>query len=217
MENSRAIVRGFLIAWAPMLVVAIAALLLNDKLALHAWINCCHAPWLDHFFAAFTHVADGWVPTALALFILLVLDIRSFLMVGLSCSLSAIIAQTLKRGLFAEHGRPSMHRDSLGAMDWVDGIDLHAMLSFPSGHSTAAFSMCLALAVIMDRRALAVPLALFAALLAFSRVYLSQHFLVDITAGSAIGTLTGVGVAYWLYQSPFANRPWLNRRLLRRT
>jgi membrane-associated phospholipid phosphatase len=216
MENSRAIVRGFVFTWIALLVVAIAALLLNEKLALHARINCCHVPMLEAFFSKFTHVADGLVPTVLALLLLIVRDVRSFLMVGLSCGMSAVIAQMLKRVFFADAGRPSVHREALGAMDWVEGIDLHAMHSFPSGHSTAAFSMCLALAVVFGQRNWAVPFALLAALLAFSRVYLSQHFLVDITAGSAIGTLTAVAVAYWLYQSPFARKPWLTRRLFRR-
>jgi membrane-associated phospholipid phosphatase len=38
-----------------------------------------------------------------------------------------------------------------------------------------------------------------ACLTAFSRVYLSQHFIMDIYAGSIIGTLTAIGFYYLFY------------------
>ncbi len=215
MADTRSIVQRFVLAWLPLLAIACAALLAVEKLELHARINCCHTGALDRFFALITHLADGLVPTALALLLLLLRDMRAFLMMGLSCSISALIAQALKHGPFAGEGRPSAHREALGAMDWVDSIDLHAMMSFPSGHSTAAFSMCLALAVIIGERRWAVPLALLAGLLAFSRVYLSQHFLLDITVGSVIGTLTALAVHHWLYRSAFSLKAWLSKRLMR--
>lgn len=191
-------------------------LLSTEKLALHAAINSHHTAWADAFFRVFTHLADGWVPTAVALLLLLVKDLRSFLMVGLSCGVSAIAVQSLKRSAFADMDRPAMFREMLGGMDWVQGIEQHHHFSFPSGHSTAAFSMCLALAVVAGRRSWAVPFALLASLLAFSRVYLSQHFMQDILAGSALGTVTAVAVHHVLYRSAFAGRPWVTRRLLRR-
>lgn len=199
-----------------MLIPAFLAMLLVPKMPLHASINCCHAPSLDLFFALFTHLADGLVPTAAALILLMTRDLRTFLMMGLSCGLSALAVQLLKRTLFADMDRPYRFSDMLGSMDWVEGIDLHLHFSFPSGHSTAAFSMCLALAVVMGRRHWAVPLALLAGLLAFSRVYLSQHFLQDIAAGSILGTITAMAVHHALYRSPFARKAWLAQRLFRR-
>ncbi|MBK9176656.1 MAG: phosphatase PAP2 family protein [Flavobacteriales bacterium] len=216
MADTRSIVRLFQLAWLGMLIPAFIAMLLVPKLLLHASINCCHAPSLDRFFALFTHLADGLVPTAVALILLLSRDLRSFLMMGLSCGLSALVVQLLKRTLFADMDRPSRFRDTLGNMDWVEGIDLHLHFSFPSGHSTAAFSMCFALAVVLGRRSWAVPLAMLAGLLAFSRVYLSQHFLQDIAAGSILGTLTAMAVHHVLYRSPFARKAWLARTLFRR-
>lgn len=216
MADTRSIVRSFQLVWLIMLIPAFSAMLLLPKLPLHAAINCCHPRFLDPFFAVFTHFADGLVPTALALLLLFVRDLRSFLMMGLSCGLSALAVQLLKRTLFAELDRPSSFRDALGSMDWVDGLDLHAHYSFPSGHATAAFSMCLALAVVLGRRSWAIPLAVAAGLMAFSRVYLSQHFLQDIVAGSILGTLTAMVVHHVLYQSPFAGKAWLRRRMFRR-
>lgn len=184
----------------------------NGKLPLHAAMNSFHAPWLDALFKGLTLLADGWVPTALALAALFMGTWRSFLLLGLGSGLSAIITQVLKRFVFDHMDRPSMFRDALIGMPWVDGVELHAHHSFPSGHSTAAFSMCFALAILAGRRQWAVPLALLAALMAHSRIYLSQHFLQDTLAGATIGTLTAFGVYRALYRSRFASREWLAKR-----
>jgi undecaprenyl-diphosphatase len=77
--------------------------------------------------------------------------------------------------------------------------------------------MCLALAVIAARPRLAVLLAVAASLMAFSRVYLSQHFTEDILAGAAVGSATAVLIWRWLYVGKFAERPWLDRRVIRST
>ena len=195
-------------------VPALCAVLLTDQLELHSAINRYHAGWADLFFRFITHLADGLVPTALALLFLCFGTLRSFLMMGLSCGLSAIVAQLLKRQVFDHVHRPFMFREQLNDMHWVQGVELHHHFSFPSGHSTAAFSMCLALAVIAARPRWAFLLAITASLMAFSRVYLSQHFTEDILAGAALGTLTAMLTWRWLYMGNFAERPWLDRRLM---
>jgi membrane-associated phospholipid phosphatase len=184
-------------------------------LDLHARVNAVHRPWADAFFAHVTHLADGLVPTVLALALLFIATWRSFLMMALSTGLSAIVVQVLKHFVFAHRHRPAMFRDQLPAGLWVEGVDLHHHHAFPSGHATAAFAMCFALAIIVGRPRWAVPFALLAGVLAFSRVYLSQHFTEDILAGAGLGTLTAALVYGWLYTAPFASRAWLDRRPFR--
>lgn len=216
MRDTRSIAAFFLVSWLLMELLALSVLATHERLALHAAMNCCHADWLDAFFKVFTHVADGLVPTFLALYLLL-RDWRSFMMMGLSCGLSAIAVQVLKRNWFADEDRPSMFADQLGPMDWVSGIDLHQHFSFPSGHSTAAFAMCFSLAVIFGRKAWSgALLAVVAGLLAYSRIYLSQHFLRDAAAGSALGLAVALAVWWWLYRSDFSGRPWLVRSPFKR-
>ena len=206
----------FTITWAVMAAIVFVIVLATDKLVLHATINGAHAPAADLFFSYATHLADGLVPTGIAIGLLIFCDLRSFMMVGLSAGLSAIVVQLAKRNVFADADRPFMFKDRLGEMDWVAGIEMNHHFSFPSGHSTAAFSTCIALAVIIGRTRWALVLALIAATLAFSRVYLSQHFTEDILAGSLLGTVTGLLVYWWLYRSPFSRRSWLDRGILRR-
>lgn len=204
---------AFLIVAVAFAVPALIAVWSTGQLELHGWMNRHHPGWADRFFAVFTHVADGLVPTGLALLLLAFKDVRSFLMMGLSCGLSAIVAQFLKRSVFADHHRPVKFQEQLPDLHWVQGIDLHHHFSFPSGHATAAFAMCLALAVIINRTSWGAALAFLAALLAYSRVYLSQHFTEDILAGAALGTVTALFVQHWLYAGKLSSKPWMDRRL----
>ncbi len=57
-------------------------------------------------------------------------------------------------------------------------------LSFPSGHATNAFATAGVLTGFGNLGLLPIPIA---ALVAFSRVYLGQHYLSDIVAGAVIG------------------------------
>lgn len=196
-----------------MAVLLLTVVLTTDKLELHRMMHGVHTGWLDAFFSVITHVADGWVPTAISLCVLVFGTYRSFLMMGGACAFSALVVQALKR-LFTMD-RPFMFKEQLGDMHWVEGVELHHHLSFPSGHAAAAFSMCFAAAVLIRRKEWGWLLCAFACLLAFSRVYLSQHFMEDILAGSAIGTLVSMAVYKWLYESRFAQRPWLRARLVR--
>ena len=214
MQHKRSVIR-FLTVTALLSIPLGIAVLRTDPLELHRAMHPMHSPTLDLFFRNVTHLADGLVPTVIGLLVLLFRDVRAFLMVGLSCSLSAIIAQVLKHGPYSSSDRPFMFKEKLGDMHWVDGLDIHHHFSFPSGHSTAAFSLCFALTVLIARPAWGIALPLLAALLAYSRVYLSQHFSEDILAGAIIGTATAVCVYQVLYRSRFAERKWLDRRVIR--
>lgn len=208
-------VRWFLIVFMMFAIPALFMVSTMDRIDLHRAMHPLHSAVWDGFFRWSTHMADGLVPTFIALLLLLFKDLRTFLMMGLSCSLSALITQFLKHGPFSQSDRPAMFRDVLGDLHWVVDLELHNHNSFPSGHATAAYSMCLSLAVILARPGWGVLLSSLAAVLAYSRVYLSQHFTADILAGAVIGVVTTMFVYYWLYRSEYAKKSWLDRRIWR--
>ncbi|MFZ1692301.1 MAG: phosphatase PAP2 family protein [Flavobacteriales bacterium] len=212
MRNEKRTVQVFMVCWLLLFLVGCWFAATGDKLALHSAMNGYHTPALDRFFAAFTHVADGLVPTALAFIMLFWKGWRAFLLVGLSALVSALFAQFLKHGPYSHLDRPSMFREQLVGMPWVEGIDLHAHNSFPSGHTTAAFAMCMALAIIVGKPRFAMAFAILAGLLGYARIYLSQHFLQDTVTGAALGTLTCWAVYHALYVSRWSQAPWLKNR-----
>jgi membrane-associated phospholipid phosphatase len=177
-------------------------------------VNRFHAPWADVFFAIWTNLADGWMPALLAI-VLLAWSWRAFLLMAVSAGGSAIMVQSLKHLCFSHMGRPAMFLDRMPGLHLVPGVELHYYFSFPSGHSTAAFSMCLALAVLAERRWSAAVLAVLAASFAFSRVYLSQHFTEDVLGGALLGTATGIGAFFLLYRGRLGRDAKLDRSPLR--
>ena len=80
--------------------------------------------------------------------------------------------------------------------------DAYTFQSFPSGHSTTAFSLALTIAFLWPRTLW--PMLGVAVLIALSRIITGQHYLTDITAGAVLGTLGAFAVRNW-----FASRGWL--------
>lgn len=61
--------------------------------------------------------------------------------------------------------------------------------SFPSGHTASSFSV---VAVVAFRMwPLAIPIALLASIMGFSRLYLRVHYLTDVICGIILGLLCG--------------------------
>ena len=204
-------VPAFLITALAIALPPLWAVAATDHLALHAQVNMWHSPWADAAMPYITLLADGWVPVILSI-VLLWRSWRAFLMMGLSTGLGSMAVQSLKHFVFSTMNRPSAFLDQLPGLHLVPGVELHHSYSFPSGHSTAAFGLCFALAVVFGKRAPAVLLALFAALLAFSRVYLSQHFTEDAVAGAALGTM----IAYFVYRRLY-HAEWKDLKVLDRS
>jgi undecaprenyl-diphosphatase len=95
-------------------------------------------------------------------------------------------------------GVKSLHRRR--RPDWVEGdgspnrhVPMPASTSFPSGHAASAFAF--AYAVGRHLPALAVPLRLLAAGVAYSRVHTGVHYPGDVVVGSVVGAGTGAVVA----------------------
>jgi membrane-associated phospholipid phosphatase len=62
--------------------------------------------------------------------------------------------------------------------------------SFPSGHTSTAFTTALLLSFIVRKRFAVFFFPVIAFLVGYSRVYLAQHFVTDVLAGSVIGIIS---------------------------
>lgn len=175
------------------------------KLELHLLLNSYHTRLQDVFFTYYSMLAEGPL-YALALIPVFWRKVRMILFFAL-CELSGgAVLQILKQ--LISMPRPSSVFENYPdiALPVVEGVSLHSGNSFPSGHASTFFIFCTCCAlylaylykrgVVQNRSkkvlfgfSLLILLAL-AALGAYSRVYLSQHFLSDVCMGSVIGFVT---------------------------
>lgn len=159
--------------------------MLFEKKEIHLYMNQYHSDWLDFTFRYITFLGDGWMAVLLAISFVLFDKKKHALGFGFSFVFSALLVQFLKRFVFEHLGRPYAVMPEL--ISPIEGVVFHQDHSFPSGHTTMAFMM--AIYVMLRFRFSAVWMFCFAFFAAVSRVYLSQHFLIDILAGSFIGVI----------------------------
>jgi membrane-associated phospholipid phosphatase len=207
--------RWFIIPYLIFLVFALILIVTFSKTELHILSNKANSPFFDYFFKYTTNLGDGAM-IAVLFTILLFIKYR-FAFAFLSGSLAtAVIVNFIKKVLLHDVYRPSKYFELFETyqLHFVEGVKLHSLQSFPSGHTATAFNVFLTLAILSKNNTLKLLLFIAALLVGYSRVYLSQHFLTDITAGSVFGTL--MILIFWLWFERF-NKNWLEYSILKRT
>lgn len=172
-----------------MAVVIAVFLIIQGKINSFVLINSYRSDMLDTFFKYYTYTGDGimWVPFALILFFI---KKEYLLPILIAIIISTILAQFMKRVIFPNELRPySLLAQNIGVY-FVEGVKINQFHSFPSGHTTQAFTMALLLAYFIDKKSWSIILPLLALLTGYSRVYLAQHFVLDVFAGMLIAILT---------------------------
>jgi membrane-associated phospholipid phosphatase len=110
---------------------------------------------------------------------------------GLSADLVKYIAGRARPKLYF-----SQHLYGFNFIHWE-----YAWTSFPSGHSATAMSVAILLATLYPRWRFA---ALFGGILiAFSRLFLAQHYISDVIAGSYLGIVSTVLLYNLYFKSKF--------------
>jgi membrane-associated phospholipid phosphatase len=133
--------------------------------------------------------------------------------VALSLILASITTNLLKYQVFENEFRPYfVYQYQLRyEPKKVDGVELMILKSFPSGHATQSFAIFFAFALAAVKQHFKLIFFTMAILGALSRVYLSQHWLQDITAGSVIGVFFALVCYMGFYARPVLQK--LNKPL----
>ncbi|WP_424962036.1 phosphatase PAP2 family protein [Ekhidna sp.] len=167
------------------------------------WLNSLHNPIWDFFFRYWTHT--GSVYFFIATILVLIFLKRRFglilSMVGIGVSL---VSSFFKFVVFPDIPRPSLFFEGQEILAKVEGVHLLGLNSFPSGHAMAAFALATFIALMLQKNSYSVLLLTMACLTALSRVYLAQHFLIDIMAGSLIGII--IATAYYVGFEKYLNK-----------
>jgi len=169
---------------------------LAEKINIHKSLNQFHSKGLDAFFQLITHLGDGWTIVFVSAALLFV-SVRLSLLQIISYASSGIISIVLKNTLFSECKRPYYYLKTDPTFYTMSDFTYFIEHSFPSGHTTSIFALMTLFALTYNKsKLLLLLLFIFALLVAYSRIYLSQHFLIDVLAGSLIGT----GTAYFVFK-----------------
>jgi membrane-associated phospholipid phosphatase len=206
--------RIFLIPWLLIVSATGVLLIFYSKAQIHIFTNQFHTAFADTFFKYITHIGDG-VFIALMFIALLFVKYRyafSFLSGALAASL---VTNLIKKVFLDDVYRPSMYFQLFETykLHLVEGVKLREYYSFPSGHSATAFNLFFMLALLVKNRWLKFIFLIIAMVVGYSRVYLSQHFLIDVVAGSVVGVVSIYVAFYYFSKSP---KGWLDQSILKR-
>lgn len=161
-------------------------LTLKSKEQIHLAINGFHNSTLDFLFKYGTHLGDGFFVLAVGI-VLLLINYRYFLYLGLVYLFASVPVQLLKHYVFQGHLRPTEYFEGKLDLYLVPGVEVHGFNSFPSGHSATAMALFFSITLLVKNKNLKAFLFLLTLFVLYSRMYLSQHFFEDVYAGAAIG------------------------------
>lgn len=158
-----------------------------NKFSLHTYLNGFNTSFWDVFFKYATYLGDGIIFGVLGVLFFFIKR-RMALVFLIGGILTLLITHFFKKIMFKGVPRPvaALGEESLHL---VDGVKIAFMNSFPSGHSTTAFAVFTILCLYFAKCKSQYIWISLAVIASFSRVYLSQHFLVDIFVGSFIGII----------------------------
>lgn len=143
-------------------------------------------PWRTAFARTLTALGDGKSWTAIGLACLVTFTPRGVhvgLRIGAGTILATMLSQALKRSL--TRARPD---SAIGGFEAL--AENPDQFSFPSGHTSAAFGVAVALAG--EPHGIGPAALLLAVCIGLSRVYLGAHYPLDVGAGAVLGVFAGL-------------------------
>ncbi|MCF8459598.1 MAG: phosphatase PAP2 family protein [Flavobacteriales bacterium] len=210
--ESRSIALPFAVGLLFYTIIGSAIYVAFGKEGAHKFLNSYHTPYLDLTFKYLTHVGHGLVPV-IAFGLLLLVRYSWALALGISSLVMGIVVQTLKRSVFAGDHRPAMFFKD-GGLPSIEGVDLMLHNSFPSGHAATGLLVCLMMAFFVKQKWATYFFIVLALMIAFSRVYISQHFIQDTIVGGWIGFFMAyLGYIFIMHPAEINPSSKLNKRL----
>jgi membrane-associated phospholipid phosphatase len=173
------------------LVTGIVFLVMFPKDVIHITQNGWYSPFFDTFFKYATLMGEGIMYGSVAI-CLVFIKWRYLLGLVITGIITLLLVGVLKQVVYAGEPRPAKYFKDKYELRLVEGVEMNMINSFPSGHTTSAFSCFAFLAFIVVSHWAKILCFIAAALAGYSRIYLSQHFLEDVVAGAALGTMIAI-------------------------
>jgi membrane-associated phospholipid phosphatase len=153
------------------------------------WLNQYRQPAATRLLCNITIAGDGLFSLLAAAVLLFIRQKKLAIIILFSFLLSGIMAQLLKNLIYAP--RPRIFFETI-QNDFITRLltgSRGGASSFPSGHTTSAFSLATVLSLHYRRNAIVLLLIMLASMVGYSRIYLGHHFPLDVLAGAVIGLI----------------------------
>lgn len=189
-----------------------ALLLFTAKGEVLLWIANQRTTAGDFLFRFITMLGEGYAYVALALVALWIRFRYTLAIAG--AGISAITTSAILKFMFNQPRPKTYFAEILQKphlVSYVPDVQLNESWtnSFPSGHTIGAFALYGLIAFMSPSRPIKILCLFIAASVGFSRMYLFQHFLADVTVGAMIGTCIAAGMYalqnYWKYHRAALN------------
>lgn len=152
------------------------------------FINHLHTSWGDWLFPRITELGSTAACVVLTV-VLFYFNKRQGIVLAAAYLANSMVNFALK--FMVAFPRPRrFFMERLHDIYFVPGVEvLDNFRSFPSGHSVCAFTAATVLSYYVKNKYWSWVFLLLAAMVAYSRMYMSQHFLEDVTAGATEAVL----------------------------
>lgn len=181
------------------LLVVAMLLLTSEKGETELLINSKFNVGLGQFFRYATHLGDG-IMYAIIIALFLLIKYYNALLLFLTSVIQTIIVQVMKKIIYPEALRPSAYFENHEGviLNFAEGVKMHSVHSFPSGHTATAFAIAVILTAIIKKPIWSFFFFIAACIAGFSRVYLLQHFFEDVFTGALIGIASALFILFIL-------------------
>ena len=170
-------------------VLLIGASAYFSRTSVFLFLNTDGGKYIDQFFKWATWGAEGWIwiPYFIVVFGWFKKDAKFILM---NFSLSTLITQIPKNFIWEAVIRPIASGIPLNEIHTVPGVVMHSWNSFPSGHTATAFTLFLLTTYLFPNKFVFALGLIYAVICAYSRVYLGQHFPMDLGGGMLVAVIS---------------------------
>lgn len=153
------------------------------------YLNANLGPLADKVFEYSSYLAEGWI--WIPYFIVLVgLYKKDTAFILMNFLVSTLLTQFAKNYIFNSAMRPMASGLDATQIHTVPGVEIHTFNSFPSGHTATAFTLFLLTTYLFPNKyALSIGI-IYAIVCGYSRIYLAQHFPLDLAGGIFVALLT---------------------------
>jgi len=206
-------IRVFFVPYLVVLMLCFLIKIMFSREQIYFAVNNRNFPLGDFIAPYLTDLGNFWTVIVLSLILVMFSYAKAFMLLLVNTA-TALTAQVVKH--IFDLPRPLLYFQSqLSHIHFVKGVEMLRLHSFPSGHTVTAFSTAVLLTYWAKNKFWGFPLLILAMCVGYSRMYLSEHFFEDVTAGSVIGTITTVFLITWLASKQFLKSAKWNRGLIK--